>query len=58
MRADNNEIKHTIVTQSNVLSDAWGLEIKFVENYLVLENYQQLSIIRYHVSFFANNYFK
>ena len=46
----------------------WGLEIKVMENYLFLENYvtsegavshnilnyQQLPIIRYQVSFYAN----
>ena len=48
------------------------LEIKFVENYFFLENYftsegavshnvlcyQQLSITRYQVRYYANNYFE
>ena len=78
---DNNERKNTLVTWRCVLSDAgfqdlkfkiWGLEIKFVENYFFLENYdtseeavshnvlyyQQLSITRNQVSFYAKNYFE
>ena len=50
----------------------WGLEIKFVENYFLLENYgtsegaisqnvlthQPLPITCYQVRFYANNYFE
>ena len=51
--------------------EIWGLKIKIVENYFFLENYitsegpvshnvlyyQKLSITRYQVKFFADNYF-
>ena len=77
---DSNGRNNIFVTQSCALSDAWfrdlkfkfwGLEIKFVENYVFLENYvtsegavshsvlyyQPLPITRYQVRFYANNYF-
>ena len=54
---DNNERKNTLVVRSCVLSDAWyrdlnfwiwGLEIKFVENYFRLENYDALGVADSH----------
>ena len=69
---EKTPLSHEVVCFRTLDFEIWGLEVKFVKNYFFLENYvtlegsvshsvlhyQPLSITRYLVRFYANNYFE